>query len=252
MADIKEITTNFLGIKIVVNKNDITGKIIINGGIPEEEAFRRFIKEINKGNIMIDIGACYGQYTLTCAKLVNKVIAIEPNPYHFKMLKKGIELNNLKNVIPLNIALSDSHDIKDLFMSNNHLEGTSLFEEKLNEELKNIKKFKMKIHTTTLDKLLLQLNIDHNKINIIKMDVEGAEMKILKGAQKVLNESKNLKLLTEFGAHAISASGEKPIKFLNLLIDRFPHVEIVEKRILINKNNVDIHSKIVCTSIFCK
>ncbi len=254
MINIKEVSTHFIGSKIIVNENDITGRMIINNEIPEEIVFKEFIKHINKNSIIVDIGACYGQYTIICSKIASDglVIAIEPNPYHFLMLQKGIKLNNLKNVILLNVALSDFQGTSKLFMSDKHLEGSTLFEEKLNEELEDVERISTDVNVITLDKLLSQLNIDHNKIDIIKMDSEGSEMKILKGSKQILNESKNLKLLTEFGTYAISASNENPKEFLNLLITRFKNVRILELNKIINKDNIDICSKIVCKCIFCQ
>lgn len=255
----KEVTTQFIFVKMVVNENDTTGKIIINGGIPEENAFREFIKYVKKDSIIVDIGACYGQYALICAKIAPNgiVIAIEPNPYHFNLLKKGIEINNIKNIIPLNVALSDYEGESKLFMCNNHLEGATLFEGKLKQELDRDPDKEINIYVTTLDQILDKLHIDHNNINIIKMDAEGAEPKIIKGMIKVLQQSKDLKLLTEYAFHAISASGENGKDFMEYLINRFSEVKMITEdknmRVkILNKDNIGTYSNTVCTSLFCK
>ena len=58
-----------------------------------------------------------------------------------------------------------------------------------------------------------------DKINFIKIDVEGAESKVLHGMNKILQESKNLKIFTEFMRNYIENSGHDPKKMLDILLD---------------------------------
>ena len=65
---------------------------------------------IHKGDIIIDIGAGIGEFSLLASELVGprgKVVAIEPSPDDFVTLKKDLEANNCKNVIAVNKAVSD-------------------------------------------------------------------------------------------------------------------------------------------------
>lgn len=268
----KEELADFYGVKIFVNRDDTAGNIILKGENPEQVEIETILKNIKDDSIIVDIGACYGEYTLVCAKKLEDigeslgkksqglVIAIEPNPYHFKLLKKGVELNGLRNVILINKALSDSGRVErmDFYIGDTHLEGSTLFISKMIQELGNdIPYERIQVDVTTLDILLEQLNI--NKIDILKLDAEGAERKILRGAEKILKNSPGLKMLTEFGTFAISSSGESPIEYLTFLINRFKEVRILrdgkelgDGRDIIDYDNVKDKSRIVCTNIFCQ
>ncbi len=254
-----ETITQFLYVKIIVNNNDVTGKMIINKEIPEENAFKEFTKYVKYNSIIIDVGSCYGQYALICSRLAfnGLVIAIEPNPYHFELLIKGIKLNNIKNIIPLNIALSDYKGTSKLFMCNNHIEGGTLFKDKLKQELNCEPDKEIDINVNTLDNILKELNIDYDTIDMIKIDAEGAEPKIIKGMKNVLTQSKNVILLAEYATHAITASSENSKNFVEYLINRFKKVKIITedkpaKITILNKNNIDKYININCTSLFCQ
>lgn len=249
----------FRNIKIFVNDNDTVGKIILKGKEEAEQLeLDTLLKNVNTNSIIVDVGACYGEYTLVCASKATNgiVIAIEPNPYHFELLKKGVEANNLKNVILINKALTNKEGKSDFYMGDKHLEGSTLFKDKMIQEIGNQSYKKIEIKTITLDKLLADLKISH--IDILKIDSEGAEVKILKGAMRTLINCNKLKMLTEFGCIAISSSREIPIEYLKFLIGRFKDVTIVggetgeDENRIINKNNIESKCKIVCTNIWCE
>jgi len=78
----------------------------------ENEVKSRFCPKSN--DIVIDIGAHIGEYALPAAKNSGKVVAVEPNPDTFTILKKNIELNKISNVIPINQAIFDSVGFQEL------------------------------------------------------------------------------------------------------------------------------------------
>ncbi len=114
-----------------------------------------------------------------------KVIAIEPEPCNYRQLLKNIKLNNFKNVIIRNIALSDHKGTEQLyihFLAGKH----SLF-------IKNGTISSIEVQVTTLDQLIEELGL--NQIDVIKIDTEGAEMSILKGAERTLKANPNIKII---------------------------------------------------------
>lgn len=255
MPAIKEVW--FRGVRVFVNPDDTVGSIILKGEEPEQIELDHIINNVKDDSVIVDVGACYGEYALVCANKARKgiVVAIEPNPLHFELLKRGIEFNNFKNIILINKALSDRVCKMEFYIGNKHLEGSSLFKPNVmgtDREYKTIQ-----IDVTTLDKLLQELNI--HRIDILKIDSEGAELKIMKGAENILKNSPDLKMLTEFGTDAISNSGESPIEYLTFLINRFKDVRILrdgkelgDGRDIIDRNNLKYKYKIVCTNLFCQ
>jgi FkbM family methyltransferase len=124
------------------------------------------------GDIFVDVGAAFGFYTILGSKRVGlrgKVVAIESQPNNFEMLTHNIKLNKLTNVIPLNYAVY-SKETKLKLYSN-----YSVMPQRTEE--KNKEKF-VEVNADTLDNLLQQNGI--SEINWIKIDVEGAELEVLK------------------------------------------------------------------------
>ena len=78
------------------------------------------MREILKpGMVVLDIGANIGYHTLISSKLVGntgKIYSFEPEPHNFKLLLKNIEINEFKNIIPINKALSNNIGSTKLFL----------------------------------------------------------------------------------------------------------------------------------------
>ncbi len=167
--------------------------------------------EIKSGDIVIDVGANIGYYTLIFAKLVGntgKVIAFEPEPKNFELLKKNIAVNKLSNVILEQKIVSDNNKRTKLFLANSGIVGHHINTTKNNQNF-------IEVDSITLDDYLDKNNLT-NKINFLKIDVEGAEMKVLEGAKTIL-QNQNLKIFTEFNRLVIKKLGMDPRQILSLL-----------------------------------
>jgi len=146
----------------------------------EENIIKKFM---NKNNgIFIDIGAHAGLWTLKLANFYKKVICFEPNPYAFKVLCKNIKLNNLKNVKAENIALSDKKGKIKLYLYK-FLSHSSIFEIHpiTNEKSRGF----IEVYAIPLDEYEI-----NEKIGLIKIDTEGSEINIIKGAIRKIKENK--------------------------------------------------------------
>lgn len=133
---------------------------------------------VKKGDIIFDIGAHHGFYTIILALWTGnggKVIAFEPSVHNFKILQKNIEMNNLHNVILINKAVG-SRDEKVSISDNS------------NATLVIKAPFLQEIEMTFLDKYL------NYAPNFIKIDVEGYETEVLTGAQKILENKPKIDL----------------------------------------------------------
>ena len=160
---------------------------LVNGEY-EEHVIKIF--KPKQEEIVVDVGAHLGMYSLEVAKQVQKVIAIEANNEIFELLKKNIQKNELSNILPINIAVFDSVGSRFL---NVFGDKTGMGSIVLDSE-DNTKKIQVK--TDTLDNILKEIKIQ--KIDWIKIDVEGAEIEVLKGAKKTISSNKDhLKLIIE-------------------------------------------------------
>ncbi|HZB99699.1 MAG TPA: FkbM family methyltransferase [Nitrososphaeraceae archaeon] len=159
-----------------------------------------------EGDIVIDIGAHIGRYTITSSKQVGntgKVVAIEADPDNFELLKRNIALNNLTNVLPLNYAAFSTRTRIKLYEQSASAKYNSVM---LTRAAKT--KNYVEVNADTLDSILKQNGI--NQVNWIKIDVEGAEYEVLKGSTEMLS-GENVSLLVEI--HNI----EDPSHYYNIV-----------------------------------
>lgn len=182
-------------------------------GAYEPETTKLFEKIIKEGQTIVDIGADYGYFSLLSAKLTGprgKVFAFEPYKERCEQyLLKNISLNKFRNIEIVQKAASDmagSHtyfvDSRSLFNINNTVTDTS------NDVSMEI------IESVRLDDFFK--NYDR-PIDLIKIDVEGGEMSVLKGAHDILERNKNIKLILEVAPQIMRAAGVSPNDLLLLL-----------------------------------
>jgi FkbM family methyltransferase len=160
----------------------------------EDDIIERFLPK--QGDIVVDIGAHMGRYTIIGAKRVGaqgKVVAIEAHPGNFEMLNRNIKLNQLTNVIPLNYAVYSKETKIKLYLPEVE-SGYTIYNTIMSNRARTEDKF-VEVNANTLDYILQSKGI--TDVNWIKIDVEGAEFEVLKGASNVLSKSKDIALLIE-------------------------------------------------------
>jgi FkbM family methyltransferase len=163
--------------------------------IHEDEILEHFLPK--DGDIVVDIGAHIGLYTIISSKRVGpngKVVAIEADPGNFEILNRNIQLNKLNNVIALNYAAYSREEQKLKLYLLSGKSGFTSYNTILSNFVKSDEKF-VEVNANTLDYLLHQNGID--AVNWMKIDVEGAEFEVLKGATSTLSKSKDIALLIE-------------------------------------------------------
>ena len=128
---------------------------------------------------MIDVGANWGSHTLYCSCLAGKdgfVYAFEPFPPVFAELEWHIQANKCTNVQALPYAISDEDGTASFIIGGSASEGGL-------QEVSPIPSAQQEsflVATRKLDSLVEELEL--KRVNLIKIDVEGAESKVLQGA----------------------------------------------------------------------
>lgn len=153
-----------------------------------------FKNSLKKGDVVLDMGANIGLYSLAAAKIVGnsgKIYSFEPDPITFKNLKKNIESNKYNNVELINKAVSNKTGTITFTSSENITSRSKNHIKTADEQEKN----SIKIHTIKMDDFFENKN---NVINVIKMDIEGAEFEALKGMKKIIDKNIHLKIFLEF------------------------------------------------------
>lgn len=151
-------------------------------------------KKFIKNKDIIDAGAFTGDTSLPLSKITNKkVYAFEPFGDSFNLLKKNIESNNIKNIIPINKSLGNKNGERTLFLAGNNIQGIT--------SISNLRDYdtEIKVQETTIDKFVEENNLD---VGYIYIDVEGAEMDLLNGAINTINSQKPILRISIY--HSVS------------------------------------------------
>ncbi len=147
----------------------------------------------NPGNVVFDIGANTGMYSLIVGRMTNNqafVHSFEPLPESFEQLKMHLLLNQINHITINRVACGDFNGEIDLFKIFNNTQST------INEQfVKGVnEKTSFKAKCITLDNYIQQHSI--SKIDLIKIDVEGSELNILRGAKNTLKIT--IKIIMEY------------------------------------------------------
>ena len=150
-------------------------------------------KFLHLGDVFLDVGAHIGLFSCIVARLVGDsgiVYAVEPNAEAYDKLRENIRVNKLQNVCALNVALGAEEGEARIFSDKDKSTASLICPE-------NIRLGKQdQIHVTTVDKL-----IENGTICVptfMKVDVEGFELEVLKGARNLLSSSKAPMLCVEY------------------------------------------------------
>jgi FkbM family methyltransferase len=170
-------------------------------GTFEPEETRLVRKHLRPGMTFVDVGANVGYYTALASHLVGKggrVIAFEPSPYAFERLQSMVRANLLQQSTAIHAGLSDHPGEAKLYLgigSHNHTPTMVAHE---NATIMDVK-------IVTLDGEADRLGVD--RIDLIKIDVEGHEASVLAGAKRMLREGRIKAVLCEFNEHWLCESG---------------------------------------------
>lgn len=155
--------------KFYIREDMDTDPIVIQE-IWEENVYRIEDEHLNRGGVVLDIGANIGSFSIYCALKGADVYAVEPEPNNLEVLKKNIELNNLLNKIhTVDYGVSDFNGVAVI---NNSGGGSTIKDGKDGSTIKII----------SFDDLIKYLDL--KEIDILKIDIEGSEKELILGASR--------------------------------------------------------------------
>jgi FkbM family methyltransferase len=166
-----------------------------------EAQVRRAITPFS-GDVFWDIGANTGYYALRLAPRFGQVRAFEPNPDAVKILKNKIAKAHIQNITVEPLALADFVGMSRLYLfthvrektlgsRNSLIRDSSIHQDDLPKE-ERVTTPSIEVETTTADSLL-----GAGKVDLMKIDVEGAEFMVLRGASRALSQGRIHRLVIE-------------------------------------------------------
>ncbi len=175
---------------------------------------------LKEGLTFIDIGANLGIYTLYALKAGCSVYSYEPTPRIYKILLDNIGINGFepsKKARVFNLAISDNEGEVDFSIFD--VSGHNSFYPQTESDKK------IKVKTVSLDKHLSHLS----KVDIVKIDVEGAEPLVLNGMKNIIQNNPQIKIILEFAPNNLERSGIKPLDFINTINAMGLSIKIIEE-----------------------
>lgn len=236
----KLIAVNHYGIKLYTPKTS-TG-LKLQYGLYEKNEFKFLTKQLKSSDICIDVGANIGAYSLFFAKNCRKVISFEPITFNCKLLELSANINFIKNIKLKNVSISDFEgECKFLVANETGLSGIiseDIYKHKnyLKETYNDFVKKIITIKSKTIDSFNIK------KVDIIKIDVEGAELKVVKGASKTLLRCRPRILMIECEDKSLRLYRDSLEELINELKDLNYHPNVLINNKLKpfnNKNNAE-------------
>jgi FkbM family methyltransferase len=212
------------GSRIYLDPEDSLG---LSMGLHEPDELALVRDELHPGDIFVDVGANIGYYTVIAARLVGasgKVYAFEPAPEVLRYLRRNVSRNDLRNVTIVPKALADRSGEGELYLSDfnkgdhriynpqsspTYREGGPVYD----QHTRAAPRRSLPIALTTLDEVLA----DERRPMFFKLDVQGAEGAVLRGAQKILRRPGSVAILTEFWPAGLRLFGDDPRAVLDVI-----------------------------------
>jgi FkbM family methyltransferase len=145
----------------------------------EPPVYDLMLSILKKDDVFVDVGANIGYYTILAAKLGAHVIAVEPVPETAKVLMLNLKLNGVKNVVVVNKAAWDKREKLLINIPKGFYGYASVYKRHFSQTIK------MMVEGFPLDDILKGFS---RNIKLIKIDVEGAEYRVIKGmGESLLN-----------------------------------------------------------------
>ena len=171
------------GLQMCLNIRDLIHQTILIEGLWDPQ-LTSFVKErLHPGAVFVDIGAHSGYFSLLAANLVGPagiVLAVEPSPKAILELKRNIEVSKLNNVIVEGVACGDASGPTFLYLHDDSNSSMSSLSSK------NVAGEKVSVQCLGLDTLVEKHALP--KVDLIKIDVEGAELGVLRSGKRTIQQ----------------------------------------------------------------
>jgi FkbM family methyltransferase len=183
----KYLVTDLEGLRWILREGSLArdadfGLLLADSTEPKEHKW--FLEALRESGVFVDVGANVGGYSVRAAKMGIEVIAVEPDPDNFCALNLNLKLNNLSNVHLLRVAAGNKEEIRQLYYGSDRGPHTYRLEQD-----EDTLEAKCDVEVKSLD-LAIPPFLGDNWINMLKIDTEGFEVKVLEGASNLLKRTR--------------------------------------------------------------
>ena len=194
---------------------DFIQRTIIETGIWDHEVAAVIRNHLKPGDIFCDIGANVGYFSLLAAYIKAKVIAFEPQPLCARAISRNFALNGFSPPVLHEIALDSKEGDLKLYLEGDANTGAASFRTRSGETIK--------VTTHRLDDVLTE------KPALIKIDVEGAEVRALSGASRILSGPDRPIVICEVSEFSLKHLGSSKDELFALMGSHGYRADIISK-----------------------
>lgn len=170
----------------------------IEEGRFEPSTVQRFKEVVKLGMTVIDIGSYLGYYSIIASRLVGpsgRIYSFEPNPESFFYMYRNVVANHCGNVVAYRKAVSFQGGNRNLYINREDVTRTSLFPRTGTGR-------SILVESTTVDEV-----VGSKEVDVVKIDVEGAELHVLTGMERTIRGNPGLILFVELNPASLQEAG---------------------------------------------
>lgn len=184
---------------------------IVGNGIWEPFETSVVVERLQPGSVFVDLGANIGYYSVVAALAsgeAGRVWAFEPEPGNFALLERNIALNGLRNVHAVNAAAASEGGTAELFLSDINQGDHRLYRNEGRSASVTVRRHRLDDWFAGRER----------RVDMVKMDTQGAEARIVEGALALLRENLGrVSLIVEFWPFGLRGAGDSPERLAQLL-----------------------------------
>ena len=193
-------------LKILIRPVDKLGWRVCSRGYSDRELALLLDAFLKPGNVFFDVGSHVGQFTLMAAKRVRTtghVYAVEPTKDTYDQLRKNVELSGFTCVTTCHAAMYETEGYMDLNICNPRASAFNSLSKPLRPEDQIVGT--ERVRTITIDGYCREHGVE--RIDFMKIDVEGSELRVLRGGHQMLSCPGVPAIICEFDDRTVGASG---------------------------------------------
>ena len=201
----REIVIDLAGYRFRCNLAEFIQRSIFIWG-HDQNAIRFVRSRVRPGDTFVDVGANVGIFSLNASQIVGtkgRVISIEPNPATFARLSRTVAENKIANITLCNVGLADARAKVELYTGTSEGNDTASM-------LPGVSTKSVTVEVLPLDDLMEQCGVE--RIDYMKVDVDGYEHKVFAGAGKLMASGKVRLVQCEFSDIHLRIVGSTPQK----------------------------------------
>ncbi len=169
---------------------------------------------LEPGMVVADVGANLGLYSVLASQIIGDegvIHAFEPHPSNYRMLIRSINRNGCDNVIAHQAAVADTSGELELFVRPEHHGDHRIY-----QPVNGVSRPSISVSVVKIDDVVK----DSGRLDVVKIDVQGAEPRVLGGMSRTLEANEHIRVISEFWPEGLQQSDVDPGDFLESMRER--------------------------------